>query len=223
MQELQTSPFAPLLPGSSLRSGMAPPRVRLLFAALWSFLMFNYLYADVISLMDSRLLPQYLAGEVSGLSIPPGFLLSAAVLMEVPIAMVLLVFVLPYDWMLRANITAGTLKTLAMLATLFVGTPTLYYAFFAAIEIPTSAFIVLLAWRWRTPSTTSWGGPPKRQPTSDARTPRAVTPGAVQQRPDVTEASIGGDALHPPSVDHRVCAQLPRRALVPREHRVRRR
>ena len=144
---------APLLPLSSLTSTTAPQQVRLLFAALWTFLMFNYLYADVMSLMDPALLPQYLKGDIDGMVITPTFLLVAAFLMELPIAMVLLVFLLPYRWMRWANVAAGALKTAAMTATFFVGTPALYYVFFGAIEIPVSTFIVYLAWRWKTPPT----------------------------------------------------------------------
>jgi hypothetical protein len=48
-----------------------------------------------------------------------------------------------------ANVLAGTAMTLIQLATLFVRTPALYYAFFSAIEIATTAAVVLIAWRWR--------------------------------------------------------------------------
>jgi len=153
MHNTKPDPAAPLLPLSSLTSTTAPPQVRLLFAALWSFLMFNYLYADVMSLMDPDLLPKYLKGDIDGMAITPTFLLVAAFLMEVPIAMVLLVFLLPYRWMRWANVAAATLKTAAMAATFFVGTPALYYVFFGAIEIPVSIFIGVLAWRWATPPT----------------------------------------------------------------------
>lgn len=140
----------PLLTRAMLQSRTAPPLYRVLFAALWAFLMFNYLYADVLSLMDPTLLPQYLKGEVDGMVMAPPFLLAAGVLMEVPILMVLLPLLLPHGALRWANIGAGLLKAFAMGATFFVGTPAGYYMFFGAIEIPVSLFIVWLAWRWRT-------------------------------------------------------------------------
>ena len=59
-------------------------------STLWIFVMFNYLYADVMALMDPVLLNQFLTGTINGLTINEAFLLGAAVLMEIPIAMVLL-------------------------------------------------------------------------------------------------------------------------------------
>jgi Family of unknown function (DUF6326) len=41
---------------------------------LWIFASLNYLYCDVVSLMDSNLLRQYLTGTVNGLEIDRGFL-----------------------------------------------------------------------------------------------------------------------------------------------------
>jgi hypothetical protein len=38
--------------------------------------------------------------------------------------------------------------TLVQLASLSVGKPALYYLFFSAIEISTTAAIVWMAWRW---------------------------------------------------------------------------
>jgi hypothetical protein len=39
--------------------------------------------------------------------------------------------------------------TLVQVATLFIGTPTLYYLFCSVVEIGATASIVWLAWRWR--------------------------------------------------------------------------
>ncbi|MEZ4375179.1 MAG: DUF6326 family protein [Polyangiaceae bacterium] len=124
---------------------------RPLIRSLWVFAVFNYLYADVIGLMDRRLLQQYLRGEVDSLHITPGFLFAAAVLMELPIAMTLLTRVLPARGSRWSNIAVGALKTCAVAATFCVGSLTAYYVFFSLIEIATTLFIVVLAWRWRVP------------------------------------------------------------------------
>lgn len=119
-----------------------------LLCTLWVFVTLNYLYCDLIGLMDSNLLNQYLTGEIEGLKLTPDFLLGAAILMELPIAMVLLSNILhpKYNWW--TNIIVASIKTIAMIATLFVGTPTSYYLFFAIIEISTTLFIIGYCINW---------------------------------------------------------------------------
>lgn len=119
-----------------------------LLFTLWIFVTLNYLYCDLIGLMDSSLLKQYLTGNVEGLIINESFLLYAGILMEVPIVMVLLSRILRKKANCCANIVAGTIKTIAMIATLFVGKVTTYYLFFAVIEITTTLFIVGYAILW---------------------------------------------------------------------------
>jgi uncharacterized protein DUF6326 len=122
-----------------------------ILSTLWIFVTLNYLYCDVVSLMDPELLPQYLRGNVNGLEFTPGFLLGAGILVEIFIAMVLLSRVLPYRANRWANIAAGALMTAVQSATLFVGIPAPYYLFFSVIEIATTVVIVWLAWNWREP------------------------------------------------------------------------
>ncbi len=130
--------------------------VKVILATLWIFVMFNYLYCDVMSLMDPWSLKQYLAGNVGGVQITQGFLLGAAILMEIPIAMVLLSRVLRYRANRWANIIAGTLMTAVQFSTLFFGSsPTTYYIFFSIIEIACTSLIVWYAWKWRNPEASS--------------------------------------------------------------------
>ena len=124
---------------------------KVLFSTLWIFVTLNYLYCDVMGLMDANLLNQFLTGKVEGMEIDQNFLLGGAVLMEIPIAMVLLSRILDYQPNRLANIIAGLIKTIVMIMTLFVGTPTGYYLFFGIIEIMTTAFIVWYAWTWKKP------------------------------------------------------------------------
>ena len=56
-----------------------------LLSILWVFVTLNYLYCDLIGLMDASLLKQYLTGNVNGLQLNESFLLSAGILMEIPI------------------------------------------------------------------------------------------------------------------------------------------
>ena len=116
---------------------------------LWIFVTLNYLYCDLMGLMDANLLSQYLTGSVDGLVISEDFLLGAAILMEIPIAMVLLSRLLPHRANRWTNFAAGFIKTAAMVATFFMGLPTSYYLFFATIEIATTIYICWLALRWK--------------------------------------------------------------------------
>lgn len=115
---------------------------------LWVFVTLNYLYCDVVTLMDATLLKGFLAGSVNGFNISQGFLLASAVLVEIPIAMVLLTRLLPQAANRWANLVAGSAMTLVQAATLAFKSPTLYYTFFSVIEIATTAVIIWYAWRW---------------------------------------------------------------------------
>ncbi|WP_431917990.1 DUF6326 family protein [Nonomuraea jabiensis] len=118
-------------------------------STLWVFALFNYLYCDIVGLMDSGLLKQYLTGHVEGLNISSGFLLGSAVLMEIPIAMIVVSRLAKQRTGRLLNLAAGTLMTVVQSATLFVGTPTMYYAFFSVIEIACTSYITGCAWKWR--------------------------------------------------------------------------
>jgi hypothetical protein len=127
---------------------------RVLFSTLWIFAVLNYLYCDVVSLMDANLLKQYLTGSVEGMELTQTFLLLAGILMEVSISMVLLSRILPYKTNRLANMIAGTITTGVQIATLF-GSPTMYYMFFSAIEITCTLSILLIAFRWSEPEVQS--------------------------------------------------------------------
>lgn len=125
---------------------------KVLLSTLWIFVMFNYLYCDVVGLMDPVLLKQYITGNVGGIQITHGFLLGASILMEIPIAMIVLSRVLKYKSNRIVNIIAGTIMTAVQISSLFVGSsPTMYYIFFSIIEISCTAFIVWYAWQWTKP------------------------------------------------------------------------
>lgn len=128
-------------------TGMEDIKVRL--SILWVFVMFNYLYCDVVALMDPQLLKQFVTGDVGGMQINQGFLWGAAILMEIPISMVLLSRVLKYGANRWANMIAGAIMTAVQFSSLFFGSsPTPYYIFFSIVEITCTAFIVWYAWKW---------------------------------------------------------------------------
>ena len=116
---------------------------------LWIFAMFNYLYADILTLMDSEVLKELLTGYQGSMQITQEFLLVGAILMETAIAMVLLSRVLKYKVNRWANIIVGAIHTVVVFASMFVGTPpALYYMFHGIIEIACTSLIVWYAWKW---------------------------------------------------------------------------
>ena len=115
---------------------------------LWIFVSLNYLYCDVMGLMDPVLLRQYLGGVVNQIPLTQPFFLGAAVLMEIPLAMVVLSRVLGRQAGRWTNVVAGLFMTLVQTATLVaVPSPTAYYLFFSAVEILCTSAIVVLAWK----------------------------------------------------------------------------
>ena len=127
---------------------------RATLTVLWIFAVLNFVYADVVELF-------YTAGSIqAGTGIPgaiqytQGLLLGASVLVEIPMAMVVLSWTLKHKVNRWANIIIGAVYTVVTLATQFIvpimnGTTTTFYLFFGAIEILTTSFIVWYGWKWR--------------------------------------------------------------------------
>jgi hypothetical protein len=118
-------------------------KVRL--STLWIFVLFNMVYADILSLMDPA---SPIRRIMQGAPLPPGGLLAGAILMETPIAMVLLSRVLKHKANRWANIIVGVINMLAVIAG---GQGRPYYVFFATIEVICMSVIVWLAWKWPNP------------------------------------------------------------------------
>ena len=114
-----------------------------LLSSLWLFAMLTYTYGDVVTLMDPI--------KHGSIELTEGFLLGGSIYMMIPISMVLLSRILKYRANRLASIIAGTIMTITLTLTLFVAVPTMYYAFFTAIEIACTSLIVWLAWKWHNP------------------------------------------------------------------------
>ncbi|HEY2473441.1 MAG TPA: DUF6326 family protein [Candidatus Cybelea sp.] len=118
---------------------------------LWLFALLNYLYADVIALWAIVGSPKDEAPHLSDLA-----LLGAAVLMEIPIAMILASRLLPFRANRLANIIAGVIVTLVNGTVTFVvplaigARPPAFpaYLFFGTIETVCTVIIIWKAWTW---------------------------------------------------------------------------
>ena len=124
----------------------APVPVRLKLAALWTSVMFCYVYGDFFSLFKPGRLAAMQAGQTGVGATSQGMLLAFAVLMSVPALMVFLSLALKAAVCRWANLAAGTLFTLLMLA-IIPGTWA-FYAYLGIVEAVLTALIVWLAWRW---------------------------------------------------------------------------
>ena len=125
--------------------------IRVRLSVLWLFATLNYIYADVffcIDVLGSK------KGSIGVLHFSPGAWLGIAILMEIPMAMILLSRILKPTANRWANIVAGITETAAVLLTQFI-LPAFhlletssYYLFFGAVEVACTSLIVWYAWRW---------------------------------------------------------------------------
>lgn len=115
-------------------------------SAAWVFVMLNMVFADILSFMSPGVLQQVLAGTADGLQITPAFLLVAAVVAEVPIAMVLLSLLLPQRTARWANIAAAAVTIAYVLG---LGSAAPHYVFLAALETVGCLAIASWSWTWR--------------------------------------------------------------------------
>ena len=132
-------------------AGMPSMQARL--STLWIFIMFNMVFADIFSFMYPGFLKELMTGYAGGVHITPGFLLGAAVVTEIPIAMIVLSRVLKHRANRWANIVAGVITIAYVLGGGALSQ--LHYIFFAAMEVACALLIIWYAWKWRDPDTST--------------------------------------------------------------------
>ena len=119
--------------------------IRELLSTLWIVVMFNMAFADILGLFEPGILEQIMKGSVDDLHFTSELMLVMALVLEIPIAMIILSRILNYKANRLANIIASVLTTVFIIggATL---TPS--YLFFAAVEVVCILFIVMVVLRW---------------------------------------------------------------------------
>lgn len=110
------------------------------FSTLWVFVMFNMVFADIVGFLNPGTLEEMMAMKPS-----QGLLLTFSILLEIPIAMIVLSRLLKYRANRLANMIAGVIT---MLLVMGGGNTSLSYVFFATIEVACMAYIVWCAWKW---------------------------------------------------------------------------
>lgn len=117
---------------------MADMKVR--FSTLWIFVMFNMAFADIVGFLNPGTLEEMIAMKPN-----QGVLLAFSVLLEIPIAMIVLSRLLQYKANRLANIIASAITILWVVGG---GNTSAPYIFFATIEVACMALIIWHAWKW---------------------------------------------------------------------------
>jgi hypothetical protein len=118
-----------------------------LLSKLWIFLTVNYIFCDVFSLYQSKFLKELLTGKVDGIVFTEPFLLSFAIIMEIPMLMIVLSMIIKDKVNRILNIVAGVLMIIIQIGSLATGKNTLHYIFFSIIEISTLLLIIYVAFK----------------------------------------------------------------------------
>jgi hypothetical protein len=123
---------------SKKTTGMEDMKVKL--STLWVFVMFNMVFADIVGFLNPGALEEMIAMKPA-----QGLLLVFSILLEIPIAMIVLSRLLKYRANRWANIIAGVITILYVIGG---GNTSVSYIFFATIEVACMLLIVWYAWKW---------------------------------------------------------------------------
>lgn len=123
------------------------PPVQAKLSALWTAVMFCYVYGDFFSFFMPGRLARMNAGNMDPLgAATPLLLLGIAVAMAIPSLMVFLALVLPAAINRFANIIIALTHAVLMPVTM-IGAP-LFYVFLGLVEMCLTLTIAAYAWRW---------------------------------------------------------------------------
>ena len=111
----------------------------------WIFVLLNVIFRDLHELFRPGMLAEMTTGTVNGVQVTEQTLLLAGVLLEIPIAMVILSRVLSRPVNRWANIVGAVLAIPLLLSAV---PSDLDDIFFAGVEVVTLVLIIWYAWRW---------------------------------------------------------------------------
>ena len=122
--------------------------VRLKLAALWTVVMFNMAFADIVGFIHPGALQAIIDGNV-GVELTQGILLVFSLLIEVPIMMIVLSLFVPGPALRRLTVAAAVVTAVFIIGG---GSPTYSYGFFATVEVVCMASAVWYAWKHLEPA-----------------------------------------------------------------------
>ena len=120
--------------------------VRFKLAALWSSVMFFYIYGDYFELYQPGKLQNMLAGNTVFGTVSQKIVLGMSVMMITPAMLPFLSLVLPARVNRWLNIVAGALYTAIMI--LAIRGSWHFYIMFGLIEVTLTALVIWYAWTW---------------------------------------------------------------------------
>ena len=121
---------------------------KVLLSTLWVVVMFNMLFADILSFITPGVLEEMMTGYAGEIEVTQGLLLIFALLLEIPIIMILLSRILNYQANRWANMIASVITILFVVGG---GSAYLHYFFFASVEVVCMLLIIWYAWTWPKP------------------------------------------------------------------------
>ena len=116
-------------------------------SALWTTVMFFYVYADLFAFFDPKSLRRLMDGTLLSFPITPPMMLGMAVMMSIPTIMIFLSLALKASQNRWSNIIVGVVYTLVATYTLTMPS-SLAYRYFESLEILFTGYIVWSAWNW---------------------------------------------------------------------------
>ncbi|WP_424984129.1 DUF6326 family protein [Maritalea sp. S77] len=114
-------------------------------STLWIVVMFNMVFADVLSFISPGFLAEASTGVIDGITITPMFILLAAIFAQIAIVMIFLSRALPRRSCRIANWVAVVLTILFVVGG---GSLAPHYILFASVEVLAMLYIAYLAWTW---------------------------------------------------------------------------
>lgn len=119
--------------------------IKVKISTLWIVVMFNMVFADILSFITPGVLAEMMTGYAGEMQITQGMLLGFAILLEIPIMMIFLSRSLNYKANRWANVIAPIITILFVVGG---GSAHLHYLFFATVEVICMLFIMWMAWKW---------------------------------------------------------------------------
>ncbi len=132
--------------GETIMNSIQKFDTKILLSTLWIVVMINMAYADILSIHIPGAFDEVTKTSASTGTTIPQLMLVGAIMMEIPVAMILLSRVLKYGVNRWVNIIAG-IFTIAYIWGGMASYP--HYIFIATVETICLLLIIGFAWTWR--------------------------------------------------------------------------
>ncbi|BDM83732.1 DUF6326 family protein [Acaryochloris marina] len=118
-------------------------------STLWLLFLLNIIFRDIHEFIEPGFVQEIMTGTLNGNPIQEHMLLLGGIMLEIPITMIFLSWVLPYRANRRANIIVAAMYISIVV---MVGTTDLDDSFHLVAEIAALSLVIFSAVRWRNPS-----------------------------------------------------------------------